>query len=405
VSILRGLYVGDAMRVPLADGSVQCAVTSPPYWNLRDYGVDGQLGNEPRPDCLGWATGDPCGECYICHLVGVFRDVWRVLRHDGTLWLVLGDSYSSTRKWGGHSGGKNTTSLAGGYRRARREGSGIPAKNLIGIPWRVALALQKDGWILRRDIIWNKPNGLVGSQQDRPTGTHEYVFLLSKSPRYFYDAEAVKEPAAACSIARQRRGTSGSNKNAAGAPGQPPQSLSTGRENDPGREVSETRTLRAVWNIPTAGYSGAHFATFPPALVEICVRAGTSERGACAQCGAPIRRIVVKEFTAHSGNTRSAYSGDKTAGRLASLRQAAREQGEEYANRTMTVGWKHTCKCGCPDTRPCLVLDPFSGAGTTGLVCWQLGRSFVEGDLNSRYTLQAQKRVAGAQMVMAGVGV
>jgi len=395
VSILRGLYVGDAMRVPLADGSVQCSVTSPPYWNLRDYGVDGQLGNEPRPDCLGWATGDPCGECYVCHLVGVFREVWRVLRNDGTLWLVLGDSYSSTGKWGGHSGGKNTTSIAGGYKRARREGSGIPAKNLIGIPWRVALALQADGWILRRDIVWNKPNGLVGSQQDRPTGTHEYVFLLSKSPRYFYDAEAVKEPAAACSIARQRRGTSGSNKNAAGAPGQPPQSLSTGRENDPGREVSETRTLRAVWNIPTAGYGGAHFATFPPALVEICVKAGTSERGACAQCGAPVDRVVSKE---------SRYT-----------RRQGRGQPEGVMPQVDSSGWKPpivlveswvaTCKCGCRDTRPCIVFDPFSGAGTTGLVCWQLGRSFVGGDLSREYTLLAQERVAGAQMVMAGVGM
>lgn len=197
------LIQGDARRIPLKDGSVQCVVTSPPYWGLRDYGVAGQLGLERTP------------EEYIGVMLEVFREVKRVLREDGTLWLNMGDSYSNDTKWGGKSGGKNAHSALGGYQGQRvRWGNdcdpkrGVAAlgqpfqanpgpfkpKDLVGMPWMLALALRADGWYLRSDIIWSKPNPMPESVTDRPTKAHEYIFLLSKSQRYYYDAEAILEP-------------------------------------------------------------------------------------------------------------------------------------------------------------------------------------------------------------------
>lgn len=219
------IWVGDALKV-LADipgGHYQCCVTSPPYWGLRDYGIEGQIGAENNL------------KDYIAHLVAVFRQVRRVLADTGTLWLNIGDSYTSGNRTWRHADKKNP---ARGMDYRPPTPDGLKPKDLVGVPWRVAFALQEDGWFLRSDVIWYKPNCQPESVQDRPTRSHEYLFLLSKRQRYQYNNDAVKEP-------------------------------SLGSEGP--------RNKRTVWPINTEPYAEAHFATFPPKLVEPCILAGTKK--------------------------------------------------------------------------------------------------------------------------------
>lgn len=289
---------GDALTVlrTLPDVSVRCCATSPPYWGLRDYGIEGQLGLERTP------------EEYVEKLVRVFREVRRVLTKDGTLWLNLGDTFTSVR-WGKGRGPAPTNT---GNKKAITQSRIVPGlqpKQLIGIPWRVAFALQADGWWLRSDIIWAKPNPMPESVTDRPTKAHEYVFLLAKSERYYYDAKAVKEPA---NPANYRANPT----LRAVAPGQTRQGKLDARR---GEVQCQTRNLRSVWTISTEAFSEAHFATFPKALVERCLIAGSSP-------------------------------GD-------------------------------------------YILDPFAGAGTTGLVALRLGRSFIGIELNPQYAEMARRRI------------
>ena len=257
----------DSMRQMIADGvRVQCCVTSPPYFGLRDYGVAGQIGLEATPDE------------YVAKMVEVFRLVRELLADDGVLWLNLGDSYCSI----GHkksSSGYGTTGLAGGKAQnntpLRRENNvpGLKHKDLIGIPWRVAFALQADGWYLRQDIIWHKPNPMPESVTDRCTKAHEYVFLLTKSGRYYFDSEAIAEP---CSDEMQRRAAAGHTRGAKGKIDASRCDADTLRgERAKVIDVSQGRNRRSVWTVPTAPYSGAHFATFPPALIEPMILAGS----------------------------------------------------------------------------------------------------------------------------------
>ena len=247
-----GLSQGDCLDVMrgMDAGSVNCCVTSPPYFGLRDYGVAGQLGLEPTP------------EEYVAKMVLVFREVRRVLRDDGTLWLNLGDSYA--RGFGGGSPGAKSSSNVGSYasRQAGRVPDGMKGKDLIGIPWMVAFALRADGWYLRSDIIWHKPNPMPESVRDRPTKAHEYLFLLTKSERYFYDAAAVAEQAVG--------GWNGS-KFDHGKTGQHQLGRSCTKPRD---ADTNTRNARSVWTIATKGFKGAHFAVMPEALAEKCVLAG-----------------------------------------------------------------------------------------------------------------------------------
>ncbi len=264
------LHVGDCLEVlrTLTSRSVQCCVTSPPYFGLRDYGCDGQIGLESTP------------EEYVSRLVEVFKEVRRVLHDDGTLWLNLGDSYAGSGKGGNPEQGKQATNKGSqtvgvlyGTGKTAREAAvtnvtrktfdGIKAKDLIGIPWRVAFALQSDGWHLRQDIIWHKPNPMPESVQDRCTKAHEYVFLLSKSARYYFDHEAIKEPAALVG------GGSCFGKQSHDAES----ALAQSRQYD--RPQYTHRNKRSVWSITTKPYSGTHFATMPPDLVEPCIMAGS----------------------------------------------------------------------------------------------------------------------------------
>lgn len=249
----------------LADASVHTCVTSPPYYGLRDYGCEGQIGLERTPDE------------YVAALVDVFREVRRVLRDDGTLWLNLGDSYA-----GYHGNSRvadaDAPSNKPGYTENMRASTvgmgGLKQKDMIGIPWMVAFALRADGWYLRSDIIWSKPSCMPESVKDRPTRAHEYVFLLSKSPSYYYDADAIREPHALDSLARVGRGRSDDHKWADGGPGN--QTLA--------KDITKAchpngRNRRSVWTVTTQPFAEAHFATMPPALAEPCILAGSGVDG------------------------------------------------------------------------------------------------------------------------------
>ena len=261
------ILTGDALAMlrTLPDESVHCCVTSPPYWGLRDYGVAGQIGLEATV------------EEHISILIKVFRDVRRVLRDDGTLWVNYGDTYLCNQG-AGFNGNKRLPE------QNRRVPVQRPAwakpKELLGLPWRLAFALQSDGWYLRADVIWHKPNPMPESVKDRPIRAHEYLFLLSKSPRYYYDHEAVREPAAS-----SFKGNSGNrysfrrahSKRAVGPATHP---LGTHRpDRDDTRYCGPTRARRDVWTVATRGFSDAHFATFPPDLIRPCILAGCPAGG------------------------------------------------------------------------------------------------------------------------------
>jgi DNA modification methylase len=296
---------GDCREVlrTLPAASVHCIVTSPPYWGLRDYGMPGQIGLDSSP------------QEFIAALVGVFREAKRVLRLDGTLWLNLGDCYNSIGHKKSHSG-FGTTGLAGGIAQEHtplgKENTdpSLKHKDLCLIPARVAMALQADGWWLRNDIIWHKPNPMPESVTDRLTKSHEYIFLLSQAERYYFDAAAIAEPIAEATM--NDRVDTGRFRPDRGFPGSP--SAGGGRLGD-----KETRNKRSVWTVTTHPYKHAHFATFPPDLIEPCILAGCPEGGT--------------------------------------------------------------------------VLDPFGGAGTTGLVADRMGRDAILIELNPEYAEMARKRI------------
>ncbi|RWB67612.1 site-specific DNA-methyltransferase [Mesorhizobium sp.] len=317
-----------AVLAGLPDCSVNCCVTSPPYFGLRDYGVDGQIGLEANP------------EAFVAEMVDVFRDVHRVLRDDGTLWLNLGDSYANDTKWGGRTSGKHVKANHGdtGIGR-RRQNTGLKSKDLIGIPWRVAFALQEDGWYLRQDIIWSKPNPMPESVTDRCTKAHEYIFLLTKSPKYFYDAAAIKEPASENTNARlpgnkRHKGTdayeAGDQKHRTKAglvdyAKRKRAAAGSGIKNNDSMDAAlavmpDFRNKRSVWTVGSEPFPEAHFATFPPTLIEPCIKAGCPAGGT--------------------------------------------------------------------------VLDPFGGAGTTGLVADRLQRNAILIELNPAYAEMARRRIA-----------
>jgi DNA modification methylase len=316
-TILIGNVLDRIKDIP--DNSVQTMVTSPPYWGLRDYNADGQLGQEETP------------EDFVENLCKIFDEVWRVLKDDGTVWLNLGDSYSGSGK-GAYKDGvvrlsdkskKQKTNLGSTLGNFTKQPYDLKPKNLIGIPWRVAFALQARGWILRQDIIWSKPNPMPESVRDRCTKAHEYIFLLTKNAKYYYDNEAIKEDVAPSTIARMKRAISNKHKNINGAPGQTKHSMNQPREHDPSRKSETKRNKRSVWTVSTAQYKGAHFAVFPESLVTPCILAGSQE-------------------------------GD-------------------------------------------IVLDIFSGSGTTGVVALKNNRKYIGIELNADYALLQKERLEKCQ--------
>jgi DNA modification methylase len=251
--ILNGDCI-EMMRT-LPEKSINCCVTSPPYFGLRDYGHDGQIGLEETP------------EAFVQKLVEVFREVKRVLRNDGTLWLNLGDSYSGSGKGPAGNLGSKHNERHMEHKHSAIIPDGLKPKDLIGIPWMVAFALRADGWYLRQDIIWHKPNPMPESVQDRCTKAHEYIFLLSKSSKYYYDIESIKEPVKQYWGTRNRSDGKYHNEG-------------TGLQPHSGLEKSyEFANKRSVWSVNTRSYEGAHFATYPPELIRPCILAGCPKGG------------------------------------------------------------------------------------------------------------------------------
>ena len=388
---LISIVNGDALHIPLRDGVVQIVVTSPPYWSLRDYGVNGQLGIEPTP------------EAYIANMVAVFREVWRVMRPDGTLWLNIGDCYNSASAGNGISFRRDRAKVAPIKSKRIERGGGrygggnarvetLKPKDLMMMPARLALALQADGWWIRSDIIWAKPNPMPESVTDRPTKSYEHIFLLTKAEHYYFDADAIRE--------KTGNEMSAEEYAARTAPGKTWQSGGMTRyaganKHDGGHSHPSGRNRRDVWPIATESFSGAHFATFPQKLVEPMILAGSSPQ-ACETCGAPWERVVSKEFL-QSGPEREHISGGTQPG-------ANGWVGMPRGNtEAITLGWRPTC--ACPPERNtgagrCIVLDPFAGTCTVGKVAIKHGRRFVGLELKSEYIALARERTDHTQMVM-----
>jgi len=375
---------GDCLEVlrTLPAKSVQCCVTSPPYWGLRSYGF--KADDPARKKMIGL---EPTFDRHLWNLVRVFREVRRVLHDDGTLWLNYGDAYEGGGRGGGRPQDKQATNISSHVQPSPP--TGLAAKNLIGMAWRVAFALQDDGWILRSDIIWHKRSPMPESVRDRPTRSHEYIFLLSKGPRYFYDQEAGREAYADDTASRYDYRFVTNN----GKTGQYPSEVSASCKQSlqlDGQErfrLGNGRNMRSVWTLSTEPTKEAHFATFPTELVARCLKVGTSDKGCCVACGAPWKRTVNGERVATRPATAPKRQGldDKPANR----------DGRRHISVNRQSEWRSGCDCN-EATKPCTVLDPFSGAGTTGVVCRRMGLDFIGIELNPDYCTLARKRISRA---------
>jgi DNA modification methylase len=390
------LLTGDCRAVlpTLPDASVQCVVTSPPYYALRSY-LDAE-----HPDKHREMGSEPTPDAYIAAMVGAFREVRRILRDDGVMFLNVGDSYSSgarTTQCDPSEAilGKVTARPDAANGGARRAPAGIAKpKDLLLMPARLALELQADGWWVRSDIIWAKPNPMPESCTDRPTSAHEHIFLLTKRARYFYDADAVRE----MHTAPERQGQTNTGWCARHA--DDVDAVAPYRKEHVLQYNPAGRNLRNVWNIATHPYIHAHFATVPPELAERCIRAGTSERGCCSACGAPLVRVTERgETFGRTQNDGAGYVLSKPDG------------GDIYGRNFMpnrshistTTGWSASCQCGA-ETRPCVVLDCFSGAGTTALVADRLGRDAIGIDLSHAYVEMTRERLRADSPLFMDIG-
>jgi DNA modification methylase len=400
------ILTGDCRDVlaTLPAESVQCCVTSPPYFGLRDYGTatwdggdhacdhrmpaSGSTQNKGNNNREGSPFAGDCGKCgarridaqigleptpdaYVAEMVAVFREVRRVLRADGTCWLNIGDSYSGN---GQGFSAQNVAHKSGQENTRRAPSGGCKQKDLIGIPWLLAFALRADGWYLRQEIIWHKPNPMPESVTDRCTKAHESVFLLTKSARYYFDAKAIAEDTTTRPQNWNTETHRYSDGDVTGLGAH--HGLTSARNQD-------TRNKRSVWTIATQPYSGSHFATMPPELAETCIKAGTSEKGQCPHCGAPWARVVDVESRPNADNCNSMYGG---------YRGVSGGVGNDRRERT-DRGWAPSCACPAHESVPQMVLDPFGGAGTTALVADRLQRDCTIIELNPEYAALARNRI------------
>ena len=419
------IKIGDCREVlkTLPDKHFQTCITSPPYYGLRDYGTASWVGGSENcshiGDTLGnnrnfideggrgsnkasLSTGDciKCGakrvdsqigleetpEQFVESLVNVFREIKRVLKDDGTLWLNLGDSYSS--------GGRTTTtnqSVRGdkdyGVTRPPPV-EGIKPKDLFGIPWRVAFALQADGWYLRQDIIWHKPNPMPESVQDRCTKSHEYIFLLSKSPHYYFDNVAIKEETTTFDNSNRDRDTTKLNN-------------TPGRTKMAGLKTNqyETRNKRSVWTVPTKPYKEAHFAVFPTDLIEPCVLAGSSAK-ICSGCGKAYKREMV------TTDVPDRIVRDHMVGVIPKRDKPSRMNSKDMLSLTKEDnGFVKQCECDTDHTEQDRIIDPFGGSGTTALVADRHNRDATVIELNKEYIEIAKNRLEGDAPLFAKVEV
>lgn len=373
------LLQANALQIPLADQSIHCVITSPPYYGLRDYSVSGQLGLEPTL------------QEYIENTIKWCAEVWRVLRDDGTFFLNLGDSYNGSGGPGSQYDNKHASGLKGDFKKydnPNKKQPGFKPKDLMLVPHRVAIALQEWGWWVRSDIIWHKPNPMPESVTDRPTKAHEYIFLLTKNKKYYYDADAIRETTKPESFERMNRGVSANHKNLeiiAVPPGSNIHTLHKKRAHGEGYYLNPAgRNKRTVWTITTRAYKGAHFATFPPEIPEICIKAGTSEKGVCPMCGNQWERELSDATGGAIGKAWLDHKHDAEKGNFKTISSKGYKPGE-------TTGWKPTCSHD-EEPVPATVLDPFGGSGTTAMVANQLGRHGISLDLSWEYLQLAKKR-------------
>lgn len=383
---------GEALQVlkSLPNKAVQTCVTSPPYYCLRSYLPD------THPDKQLEIGLEESPAVYIAKLVEVFREVKRVLRDDGTLWVNIGDTYARGRI-GRDDSGDNGKFAGPRIETQERSTPGLSDKNLLGIPWRLAFALQDQGWILRSEIIWHKPNCMPESVTDRPSKAHETIFLLAKRERYFYDADAIREP-----LKPKTYTTFGNHP----TPNKGNDALGMVKSDNWNR-TTQVRTprltangtiaganKRSVWTVASQPYPESHFATFPPKLIEPCILAGTSPI-ACEVCGGPWARIT--ETTGHVNRREAAHVPFDSPTKTDST-------GWQPVRRA-TDQWQSTCTCEQQGTGACTVLDPFMGAGTTALVALQHHRCYIGIELNPAYVALAEKRIREVQPVLWTEGV
>lgn len=436
VRLIHGHVLDELKRLP--DKSIRSCVTSPPYYNLRDYGGEPvswpkhsyrimagmpfSMGFPARPGILG-AEVSP--EEYIGRLVLVFSEVYRVLTDDGTLWLNLGDSYA--RDGGAGRGGRDFLGMGGREKRMEKlpPESGVGPKELLGIPWRTAFALQAAGWKLRMDIIWHKPNPMPESVRDRPTKAHEYLFLFAKNERYHCDMSKIREP-----FADDRQGRDGAKRQSERNRGGRTDGLTKPNGIDPSTNGGKNK--RSVWTVATVGFPGAHFATFPEKLIEPCILAGSQTEGVRCDCEEPIYSPIGEEVAedpsmevGRAGMSRP--RGEESGVRIVTRREqrhhaiemkqspfraemqriagspfdhyirtdriGARALPPDLRDLFMAEGWiTDAPPCDHEDQPTDIILDPFCGSGTTGRVAVKHGRSFIGIDNNADYLLMAEKR-------------
>jgi DNA modification methylase len=382
------LHHGHALDIlkTLPAESVQTCITSPPYFALRSY-LDAsnplkafELGSESVHDCNGAFTGNRCGVCYICRLTAVFSEVKRVLRKDGLLWVNIGDSYNGSGKKEKQVNSPKQMTNRGAQQQAGTSISRLADKNLLGIPWRFALSLQADGWILRQDIIWSKGNSMPESVEDRCTKSHEYLFLFAKSANYYFDVEAIKEKATSTDNSLRDRDNTKLNN-------------TPGRERMNGLTTNHytARNKRSVWNINCEANSEFHYASFPRKLVRVPILASTSEKGCCPSCGKGWKRI-----SDHATFYEGSMVGSDPQRKYGNREYGRGPKNNLGASIASTLGWEVGCKCGVgeEDLVPSVVLDCFAGTGTVGVVALDYGRHFWGIDLNCDYLEMSERRTA-----------
>lgn len=448
---INKILQGNALQIlrSMPDGIADMCVTSPPYFGLRDYGTEGEIwdgepdckhkwgkefkkkvcGNKDYPDtaaqagnrhsqkiletknvisqgnicenCGAWKGSlglEPTPELYIKHLTDIFREVRRVLKPTGTLWLNLGDSYAGS---GGVDGmPEDHVSISGVNRQKyaknnpNKKVAGLKNKDLIGIPWMAAFSLRNDGWWLRADIIWAKKNSMPESVLDRVTRSHEYIFHMAKSKKYYYDADAIAEPITAYS--RMYSYNNPDNRKDTGKDaGKVHKGLTPDTQNAYYEKMRQglitTKNKRSVWHIATKSFHEAHFATFNEDLIRPCILAGASEKGCCSKCGSPYVRMVDKERKETENyklqdlrQTSAGSNNTDSKGKVPSYMPPVKT----------TITWAPTCSCKKAEVVPSIVLDIFMGSGTTAVVAMENKRNFIGIELNAEYIKMAEKRIS-----------
>src|SRR5665213_2228257 len=402
----RRIICGDALTVlrELPDGIVHTCVTSPPYFNLRDYKIEGQMGLEESP------------EEYVQKMVEVFREVKRVLHDSATLWINIGDSYASNPE----SGGKQSLLMTGSeHKRTPKKGYvrpvGLKPKDLVGVPWRLAFALQAEGFYLRSDIIWQKLNPMPSSVLDRPTCSKEYIFLLAKSQKYFYDIDSIKEPATHETTKMPDGWDTGDGVHGSIHRNGREKGAKVNKQRGHGRQhagftdrwdamtkaeqCSGMRNKRDVWTVATKPFKDSHFATVPAKFISSCCLSGSKPVGVCRECGAPPRQVYEKveplelvKASSKMSELPDEHGQKRIQQRVKAARNAGAEHDPPFAGKA-AIGWESSCKCNV-GTVPALVLDPFSGSGTTGLVANGRGRNYIGVELNPDYISMSERRLA-----------